>query len=89
MLSTVQSWLVDVLHPDEEEQQQVKVTVRLDAVDFVSLREVATHLGMSPTATAGGLLSSAISEAYQFLGLSHVPEQDRREALEEEEGVPA
>jgi hypothetical protein len=89
-MSSVESWLIDILHPsEEEEQQQVKVTVRLDAFDYSVLKDVAVSLGLSATGAASGLLSSAILEAAHFLRLGDQSEQARRETLEAEEGVPA
>jgi hypothetical protein len=69
-MSTVQSWVVGVLEPDTDEQQAIKVTIRLDAPDYYELQQVASRLGISNTRAATGLLQSAIADARQFLSFS-------------------
>ncbi|RYF50969.1 MAG: hypothetical protein EOO38_04395, partial [Cytophagaceae bacterium] len=66
-MSSVQSWVIDMLRPDEDEQQQIKVTLRLDPADYFELKKLAVQLGVSPTRTATGLLTHAIADAWQML----------------------
>ncbi len=94
-MSEVYNWIEKAQIEQAEERSEVKVTVRLDGNDYVSLKEVAEKLDMSATAAAYGLLRSAITDAHRALGLdvfwNQVLESHKEQQVKEavKEGVPA
>mgnify|MGYP003350115904 CR=1 FL=1 len=84
------SWLVEnrrLQIEAEENATALRVTLSLDALDHVLLREVARSFGMTKTGAATALLSAAIRDAVSQLNVTWSEMMTRMQQQEPDAGT--